>query len=463
MLVLSDRVKESSLSSGSGSITFAGAFRGFQTFASGIGDGNVTYYTIEHGRDYEIGVGTYSSGNNTLSRDLVLESSNNDELINLIDSSIIFCTYPAKHSVFLNQDGYISGQLPYYSGIAFPDGTFQTTSLDGTGSENKIAYWQDANTLSSIENIAWNSNANNLHVSGNISVIDDFITSGNAVFYSDVDIEGLLTASGSVLTEPRFIDTLFYRTSAGCFFHAYVDNSYDNMVALYSSNESNPYWRLGIKSFSSNFSGPPSVGYVQAENGEAGIYATADSYAAITYVNGFWVGHQGSNLLNASIDDGLIVFNQTATAVPLTVQSAAAQSANLQEWTDYSSAVIASIDTDGQISIDSIRFGDGTVQSTAVSASTENYRTVTSNSYLSTNDGIVFVSCSGSTVELSLPSASGVGGTKITIKRKAGGGDNLVKILPSGSETLDSSNSHSMVYDNEAITLVSDNLNWFII
>jgi hypothetical protein len=124
MLKLADRIKQTSLTEGTGPITFNGTFGSFQPF-SVIGNGNTTYYTIENGSNFEVGIGTYTSTSNSLSRDLVLESSNNNQKINLVGLSIVFCTYPADHSVFLNENGYVSGQMPFYSGVIFPDNSIQ--------------------------------------------------------------------------------------------------------------------------------------------------------------------------------------------------------------------------------------------------------------------------------------------------------------------------------------------------
>lgn len=483
MLILSDRVKEGSITSGSGDIVLTGSFRGYQTFADGIGDGNTTYYTIENGNSYEVGIGTYDNG--TLSRTIVLESSNDDNLINLSDTSIVFCTYPAYHSVFLNEQGFISGQMPYYSGIALPDGTTLTTSIDGAGNENTIAYWSDSNTLGGLENIEWNFSSNELSISGDVlfdgsldvqnelsvsgsslfndlNIDGDLVVNQDAAVFGDFDISGILQASNSVLTDTDLRDTLFYRTSAGCFFHAYVDNASDNMVALYSSNETNPYWRLGIKSYSTNYSIQPTVAYVEAENGRVGMYATSQNYITINSSNGFWVRHDNVDIFNVQYDDGVRVLNADPTSTALTVRGASAQSSNLQEWSTYTYDTVASINNDGQISISSVRFSDGTTQTTAVAASTENYRTVNSNGYLLPSDGIVFVNCS-SDISLNLPTASGVGGKRMTIKRKAGYGENSLTVLPSGSELIDGDISFSIPYDNQAISLVSDNLNWYVV
>jgi len=128
MLKLADRVKETSITTGNGLyINLAGAFGAFQTFLDGIGDGNSTYYTIENNSNFEVGLGTYSASTNSLSRDIILVSSNNNQRINLFGVSVVFCTYPATKAVFLNQSGYISAINS--SGIIFPDNTTQSTSI----------------------------------------------------------------------------------------------------------------------------------------------------------------------------------------------------------------------------------------------------------------------------------------------------------------------------------------------
>jgi len=97
-LVVKDRVKETTTTTGTGTITLAGAETGFQSF-SVVGDGNTTYYAIESGSDWEVGVGTYTASGTTLSRDTILESSNAGSAISLSGTSTVFVTYPAERSV----------------------------------------------------------------------------------------------------------------------------------------------------------------------------------------------------------------------------------------------------------------------------------------------------------------------------------------------------------------------------
>ena len=96
-LVVKDRVQETTTTTGTGTVTLAGAVTGFQTF-SVIGDGNTTYYAITSGNDWEVGLGTYTASGTTLSRDTILESSNSGSAITLSGTSNVFVTYPAEKS-----------------------------------------------------------------------------------------------------------------------------------------------------------------------------------------------------------------------------------------------------------------------------------------------------------------------------------------------------------------------------
>lgn len=106
-LVVKDRVKELSTTTGTSNLTLGGAAYGFQSFAV-IGNGNQTYYGIYDAAtgDWEVGVGTYSTTGPTLSRDTVLESSNSgSKVVFAAGTKDVFVTYPAERSVYLDTAG----------------------------------------------------------------------------------------------------------------------------------------------------------------------------------------------------------------------------------------------------------------------------------------------------------------------------------------------------------------------
>ena len=142
MLKLADRVKQTSVTTGTGDIIFNATIPSFQSFAEAIGDGNSTYYAIETYTKFEIGIGTYHSSNNSLSRDTVIISSDGTSKIDLEGVSTIFVTYPSSKHVILDDFGFSRSFEPTYAGIKFPDGTTQTTAGggDGSGGSNNRAF-----------------------------------------------------------------------------------------------------------------------------------------------------------------------------------------------------------------------------------------------------------------------------------------------------------------------------------
>ena len=101
-LILADRVKDTTTTSSTGTVTLSGtAPTGYQNF-SVIGNGNTTYYTIAHQTlgEWEVGIGTYTSAGTTLARTTVLASSNAGSLVNFsAGTKDVFVTSPAERTV----------------------------------------------------------------------------------------------------------------------------------------------------------------------------------------------------------------------------------------------------------------------------------------------------------------------------------------------------------------------------
>ena len=105
--VVADRVQENgTVASGTGSVTLAGAVNGYQSFASGIGNNNTTYYTIYDPVTYawEVGLGTVTTSPNTLARTTVYANSSGTQpskiSFSTSDTLTVFVTYPAEIAIY---------------------------------------------------------------------------------------------------------------------------------------------------------------------------------------------------------------------------------------------------------------------------------------------------------------------------------------------------------------------------
>ena len=149
--VLNDRVKQIISSTGTGTLTLGGTPSGFVSFTDGVGDGNQTYYAIENLPQWEVGIGTYSSG--TLTRDTVLGSSNGGSRIDIAvgpTPSTVFCNYPAGKSVVLDETDFIVSTSPDYQGIRF-----QTTQITAYKSERPYRNITTDTTLTTSDDVVF--------------------------------------------------------------------------------------------------------------------------------------------------------------------------------------------------------------------------------------------------------------------------------------------------------------------
>ena len=98
-LITADRVKDTSTTSGTGTLTLSGtAPNGYRTFGSVMATGDTCYYCcvdVITGA-WEVGLGTYTATGTTLARTSVLASSNAGALVAFAaNSKDVFITQPA--------------------------------------------------------------------------------------------------------------------------------------------------------------------------------------------------------------------------------------------------------------------------------------------------------------------------------------------------------------------------------
>ena len=123
--VIADRVRETTTTEGTGTITLGGAVTNFETFAANLSNSDTTYYAIvdNTNNDFEVGVGTFTASGTTLARSVIASSNSN----NLVDFGVgtkdVFITVPASKMVV--EDGSNNVSI---------GGTVTATAFSGSGS-----------------------------------------------------------------------------------------------------------------------------------------------------------------------------------------------------------------------------------------------------------------------------------------------------------------------------------------
>lgn len=234
--VLADRVRETTTTAGTGAVSLAGAVSGFQAFSAAIGNANNTYYTIADPTTgaWEVGIGTYTSSGNTLSRDTVLSSSNSGSLVNFASNSKdVFVTQPASRAVFVQNAGTglqtgttaFTANRVIYSDATSTTATSANLTFNGTtlsanalslttaltvpnggtgitsGTSGGVPYFSATTTIASSSVLA----ANALMVGGGASSAPSTITTGTGVVTAlgvNTGSAGAFVVNGGALGTP---------------------------------------------------------------------------------------------------------------------------------------------------------------------------------------------------------------------------------------------------------------------
>jgi hypothetical protein len=174
-LILSDRVQETTATTGTGTVVLAGAVTGYQSFAV-VGNNNLTYYTIadQAGPNWEVGIGTYYLSNTSLARTTVLASSNANAAVNFTaGNKSVFVTYPAEKAIYSDNNNLTTITNFASGNVNITGGTISSTNVTVSG----------LGTMST-------QNANSVTITGG-TISGTGITSGN-VTISGGTIDGTI-------------------------------------------------------------------------------------------------------------------------------------------------------------------------------------------------------------------------------------------------------------------------------
>ena len=182
-LVVKDRVKQTTTTTGTGSIVLNGNVSGFQTFAAALTDGDTTYYGIfePSTNEYEVGLGTWAESTATLARTTVLESSNSGSAVSLTAQAEVFITQPAEKAVFQDSNGDVDlgGNKILFGNLYSTTGDLPSAStyhgmfahVHGTGK----AYYAHAGNWIELVN---EDTSGNVSMGGNLTVTGDLTVNG---------------------------------------------------------------------------------------------------------------------------------------------------------------------------------------------------------------------------------------------------------------------------------------------
>ena len=181
-LVINDRVKETTTTTGTGALSLGGAVTGFEAFSAGVGNSNTTYYAISHQTEdeWEVGLGTLDGDSSDLTRTTVISSSNSDSAVDFAaGTKDVFCTIPASKLVYedANNDATIGRNLTV------------TGDLTITGDDLTM----NTNT-SGAALIGDGTNFNPVAISGDITIG----TTGTAAIGSGVIVNADVNASAAI-------------------------------------------------------------------------------------------------------------------------------------------------------------------------------------------------------------------------------------------------------------------------
>lgn len=189
-LILADRVKVRAFTSGTGTFTLSDTVVGFRGF-NAIGDGNDTFYgIIDSNNNWEIGRGTWSQISNTLTRTLILSSSNNGSLVDFpVGAKTVYSTFPSE----------AVGDFAYTTSVESTSGG-ATIRLARTGGEN-----DDIALLGSGDISVTRTDESTITLSANITVTQSAeSTSGGAILRLD---KGGVTDDVSIIGDDGLIVT----------------------------------------------------------------------------------------------------------------------------------------------------------------------------------------------------------------------------------------------------------------
>lgn len=313
-LVLADRVKETTTTTGTGTITLLGAVSGFQSFAT-IGNGNTTYYAIvgQTTTEWEVGLGTYTSSGTTLARTTVYASSNSNNAVTFsAGTKDVFVTLPSSVTT-------PSGSIVTFAGVNINAGTATQAPIDLTAGVNLTT--PSAGAIEYDGSVFYSTPIANNRA---LSVTEHFVTrTGTKTMTSNTTLQAVFGGGTGALTN----GALTVAASTSYFFECSLN------LNTMSGTSGNMGFSIG---------GAGTATFTSAAWHSFGFDATTQTTASATGYGGIWSNAQAQtgNIVLASTGTacsvyikGIFRINGTGTIIPsVQLTTAAAAIIGVDSW-----------------------------------------------------------------------------------------------------------------------------------
>jgi hypothetical protein len=328
-LVLKDRVKETTTTTGTGSFALAGAVTGYDSFGQ-IGSGNTTYYAVylDGGSEWEVGIGTYTSPS-TLSRDTILASSNSGSVVTFsAGQKTIWCDYPAGKAVYSNASGNIENASltsPKINEILDANGNEVLGLLSTASATDYVAIKNGIGVGVPLHISSEGSSANiGLHIqpkgTGLVTISDGtdfnkgirFRSSGSAA--SAITLLDAVSSAGHVITLPDATTTLVGRGTTDTLTNKSISGSTNTLSNIGNASLTNS--AITINGTSTSLGGSINVGTVTSITAGTGLTGgtittsgtiAIDSTVVVTsgsYSNPSWITALDGSKITGTLDGG---------------------------------------------------------------------------------------------------------------------------------------------------------------
>jgi hypothetical protein len=316
-LQLNDRVKETSTTTGTVPIVLSGASVGYQSIASSITTSNTFPYVIEltGGAQWEIGIGTYVSGNNSLIRQQVLSSSESGNLVDfLAGSKNVFITVPAAYTALTAKD------LSQFANTTSANLASIITDETGSGrlvfSNNAILVAPDIGR----------ANGTSLTLTGDLSVTGNVYLSGNVTTLSSNNLsinDPLIYLAQDNPANLQDIGLVGHFTTDRYQHTGLVRDATDGVWKLFSNVSSEPTTTMD---FTGAVYDTIQVGSINTSNA---IFSVANGSTPFTVVSNTLVSNLNADLLDgqhgtyyadlssSAYDQANVAFNQANTGISI--------------------------------------------------------------------------------------------------------------------------------------------------